>query len=78
MDKPKKKKTKITGMKIWAVLLAIGVFYLYRELIWGGIVVYAVLMSITLGLRAIIKWFIKWLKEPFEITIRTEPKEKKY
>lgn len=76
MDNPEKKRPKITGMKIWAVLLAILVFYVYRELIWGGIVVYAVLMSITLGLRAIIKWFVKWLKKPFVITIRTEHKEK--
>lgn len=67
MDKPEKKKTRITGMKIWAVLLAIGVFYLYRELIWGGCIVYAVLMSITLGLRAI----IRLVRKPIVFTITT-------
>lgn len=74
MNKPEKKRPKITGMKIWAVLLAIGVFYLYRELIWGGIIVYAVLMAISLGIR----WIIRLVRKPIEITIRTEPKEKKY
>ena len=74
MNKPEKKRPKITGMKIWAVLLAIGVFYLYRELIWGGIIVYAVLMAISLG----IQWIIRLVRKPIEITIRTEQKEKTY
>lgn len=72
--KEKKKRKVGPVMKTWLIILAAGVFYIYRDLLWGGCIVYGVLASISFGIR----WLIWRLKQPITFTVRIEQQGEDY
>ena len=72
--KDKKKWKDSPVMKTWLIILAAAVFYIYRDLLWGGCIVYGVLAFISLGIH----WLVWRMRQPTTFTIRIQREEDDY